>query len=611
MCFCTDFNATTLQRNLAQLPAVEMQHAPAKLPSKLQFFHMERFWKSHFTNGWINYISFLGLSKVNCRQLSKFSLKADLNSKTSYYSLYYPFSEMWKFSHPQFSETSRKEIINFYNNISNPSPPTAKKNLLNGLQLTCRKYQEASSLCRLHSDCAKNFTYENMWSLDGNLAGACCMSTACNIEMSQYHTDYLFQPQKLVAPSIEVQHVSMYTKCAKLHHPKFSMRLNKNITKPLNLTKYMSPRNLTSSMSLSQRLLKSLQRLPLFPSWSFPYISVSSLSSTCHQFLQPVSILISHPLSLFVTKAIPTPHSTPPGPFVIWKKIFFYVSLYATSQAPGDHSWNFRGSAINHCKKILLNFLQLTCRKSKEASVFTPNFLQDGVWIAAWLERAACQCEQVFFAVNHVFSEKIQKVYGINQSEQLIKLNFIRINPKIFEEKWEQSTFSTLTITATPKEAPETLRMKMMMMKKKLNRLNNLNLKKKVKMTEINSFFKQVIHSGTWLCIFSPFFILDFFAHCNYQVTNSCFIFILLHTNLKILKFEFFFFLKFSILLGVCQSSDHFFFSVFYENHVINKISLDSLVSLPLHTPPFTKQLRSDPQAQVENQCLPQISTPK
>ncbi|KNZ64015.1 hypothetical protein VP01_1075g3 [Puccinia sorghi] len=37
---------------------------------------------------------------------------------------------------------------------------------------------DAQSLCRLHSDCAKTSTCANFWSLDGSLAGACCMSTA-------------------------------------------------------------------------------------------------------------------------------------------------------------------------------------------------------------------------------------------------------------------------------------------------------------------------------------------------------------------------------------------------------------------------------------------------
>ncbi|KNZ54498.1 hypothetical protein VP01_2931g2 [Puccinia sorghi] len=38
---------------------------------------------------------------------------------------------------------------------------------------------DAQSLCRLQSDCAKSSTWDKMWSLDGSLAGACCMSTAC------------------------------------------------------------------------------------------------------------------------------------------------------------------------------------------------------------------------------------------------------------------------------------------------------------------------------------------------------------------------------------------------------------------------------------------------
>ncbi|KNZ44070.1 hypothetical protein VP01_952g2 [Puccinia sorghi] len=52
------------------------------------------------------------------------------------------------------------------------------KDFLNCLQLTFRNTQEASSLCRLHCDCAQTSTYANMLSLDGSLSGACCMLTA-------------------------------------------------------------------------------------------------------------------------------------------------------------------------------------------------------------------------------------------------------------------------------------------------------------------------------------------------------------------------------------------------------------------------------------------------
>ncbi|KNZ45358.1 uncharacterized protein VP01_81g1 [Puccinia sorghi] len=68
---------------------------------------------------------------------------------------------------------------------------------------------------------------------------------------------------------------------------------------------------------------------------------------------------------------------------------------------------------LQHCKKNLLNCLQLTCRKSQEANVVTQTILQNdcakniymqtcGVWMAAWMEHAACQLqsvEQVIFAV--------------------------------------------------------------------------------------------------------------------------------------------------------------------------------------------------------------------
>ena len=37
---------------------------------------------------------------------------------------------------------------------------------------------DAQWLCMLHSDCTNKSTYVDRWSLDGSLAGACCMSTA-------------------------------------------------------------------------------------------------------------------------------------------------------------------------------------------------------------------------------------------------------------------------------------------------------------------------------------------------------------------------------------------------------------------------------------------------
>ncbi|KNZ49379.1 hypothetical protein VP01_5056g1 [Puccinia sorghi] len=69
------------------------------------------------------------------------------------------------------------------------SPFTAKKNLLNCLQLTSRKSQEASVVSPtflselfnqslMHIHCVKTSTHANRRNLDDSLAGACCMSTA-------------------------------------------------------------------------------------------------------------------------------------------------------------------------------------------------------------------------------------------------------------------------------------------------------------------------------------------------------------------------------------------------------------------------------------------------
>ncbi|KNZ57993.1 uncharacterized protein VP01_201g2 [Puccinia sorghi] len=48
-----------------------------------------------------------------------------------------------------------------------------------------RHCAECTSLCILHSDCAKTSRYANMWSLDGSLSGAFCMSKARKIIHNQ------------------------------------------------------------------------------------------------------------------------------------------------------------------------------------------------------------------------------------------------------------------------------------------------------------------------------------------------------------------------------------------------------------------------------------------
>ncbi|KNZ52828.1 hypothetical protein VP01_3434g1 [Puccinia sorghi] len=82
------------------------------------------------------------------------------------------------------------------------------------------------------------------------------------------------------------------------------MGLNNNITNPHNVTKHMTRyillnssrvpyTHLKSSIISSQRPLKSLKRVSLSPSWSFPQlIPALSFPSTCHQLFKPVS---SHP----------------------------------------------------------------------------------------------------------------------------------------------------------------------------------------------------------------------------------------------------------------------------------------------------------------------------
>ncbi|KNZ50292.1 hypothetical protein VP01_4500g1 [Puccinia sorghi] len=45
-------------------------------------------------------------------------------------------------------------------------------------------------------------------------------------------------------------------------------------------------------------------------------------------------------------------------------------------------------------------------------------------------------------AINHVFSETLQKLFRISQSELVIKLNCIQINPKIYQSKWVDQLLS-------------------------------------------------------------------------------------------------------------------------------------------------------------------------
>ncbi|KNZ57836.1 putative signal peptide protein [Puccinia sorghi] len=63
-----------------------------------------------------------------------------------------------------FGYNPRPYLPHIYNFLS---VSHCKKNLLNCLQLTCRKSNEAFAL--MHSDCSKTATHANRWSLDGSL----------------------------------------------------------------------------------------------------------------------------------------------------------------------------------------------------------------------------------------------------------------------------------------------------------------------------------------------------------------------------------------------------------------------------------------------------------
>ncbi|KNZ58201.1 hypothetical protein VP01_1977g1 [Puccinia sorghi] len=69
---------------------------------------------------------------------------------------------------------------------------------------------DAQSLCILHSDCAKKTTYAKRWSLDGSLAGACCIQISGShlIDLPQFVCGYAYHLLQ------DLSYVSLYSSSA-------------------------------------------------------------------------------------------------------------------------------------------------------------------------------------------------------------------------------------------------------------------------------------------------------------------------------------------------------------------------------------------------------------
>jgi len=123
------------------------------------------------------------------------------------------FQLNWSSLNPSFWKLNGISVSHFK---THQSSPTLQKKLAQLPAVDMQKLQEslwcysnlsprmiqpsfdAQWLCMLHSDCANKSTYADMWSLDGSLAGACCMSTAgswlsffCSASIAGFHKTVL------------------------------------------------------------------------------------------------------------------------------------------------------------------------------------------------------------------------------------------------------------------------------------------------------------------------------------------------------------------------------------------------------------------------------------
>ncbi|KNZ45025.1 hypothetical protein VP01_855g2 [Puccinia sorghi] len=129
------------------------------------------------------------------------------------------------------------------------------------------------------------------------------------------------------------------------------------------------------------------------------------------------------------------------------------------------------------------------------------------------------------FSVISIFSFNWLKIMNTSYYFRKSYLVCLPSQPrKLDQNKLEKNSNKLINKSATPTAAPANLNKKNKL-KKKLNRLNNLNFKLKgyLLFQRRNAFFNQGIFLGTWLCMFLYFVILDFFAHCHYQVNHSYF----------------------------------------------------------------------------------------
>ncbi|KNZ53653.1 hypothetical protein VP01_3173g2 [Puccinia sorghi] len=89
-------------------------------------------------------------------------------------------------SHLEFILVSKNYFMDYFQEASAVTPTILPK--------VIQPSFDSQSLCILHSDCAKASTYAKMWSLDGSLTGACCMSTAGRTYIQAINPLVIFLP---------------------------------------------------------------------------------------------------------------------------------------------------------------------------------------------------------------------------------------------------------------------------------------------------------------------------------------------------------------------------------------------------------------------------------
>ncbi|KNZ57270.1 uncharacterized protein VP01_2197g1 [Puccinia sorghi] len=147
----------------------------------------------------------------------------------------------------------------------------------------------------------------------------------------------------------------------------------------------------------------------------------------CNYFL--LYVVGSFCLRLALKQGISSPHPCSSLGFRtsgLMLSIFFFLAF--SSLSPALIVWEFQILKVKHqhCKKKLLNCLQLTCRNSKEASVVTPTILQRG-GLDGSLAGACCmstvskfflQCRQIFSSKNYYYFMRKKLIIQIKENRK-------------------------------------------------------------------------------------------------------------------------------------------------------------------------------------------------